>query len=596
MNFFKNKKIILIAVVLPLVAAGVFAAVKLLWREDAREFYFRAESSNFKKVSQWLNQNYTLLQETQKPYKTTPYKRRLELTADVSAGGKPFGMENADRLYDLIKRSKLVVDTQRQPLEDTAVSNVTLLVERVPFIDTTAFTKAGTLYFTIPVLMPGRYFSATINRIDEVYDRFSLPIRPKRLVNVADIAQALKFDEPSFDESAKELGNVFSGLIGKESVKFGGTKELTISGRIYKGREVLVSLDKAAAAELIGGLFSSASAGDALIAFTYGNFADLSAMFDDAGLFRLSEYLDQTGTVILNDSEKKFAEMLNVRKNTEAFRNALKNAFERYTVKNGLEMAVVIDNAGNILDRKLTVYLAAKDGTEDIKADVHTGSSNDVFDDLRNRFITVTLTQNTAGGNTVKEFSMLPAFDKSKGANTKGKIAFSYALTSSDSARSGTEINLNFAGTTDAQTLKRSDVIGFEVKLYGSAGSMGEQLAQPTASPGTALRTAGSIDGELNKISWSNKKLNTKSQTVKLSIKADLPTFGIKNLSAVINLAGEDKLGIKPIVLPDVQQDKITDLNAASDAELGRVEQEILASFGTFYFTNKPVFDAILGK
>jgi hypothetical protein len=598
MNSLKNKKMILTAVVLLFVAAGIFAAVKLLWKEDARELYFKAESNNFKKVSQWLNKNYTLLQETQKPYKTTPYKRRLELTADVSSGGKPFGMGNADRLYNLIKRSKLVVDTQRQPLEDTAVSNVTLLLERVPFIDTTAFTKAGTLYFTIPVLMPDKYFSANINKLDEVYERFSLPVRPKRLVNAADIAQTLKFGEPSFDESAKRLGSVFPGLIGKDSVKFGGTRELTISGQVYKGREILVSLNAAAAAKLISGLFSSASSDDALIAFTYGNFADLSTMLDDAGLFRLSEYLDQTGTVVLSGAEKKFAEMLNVRKNTEAFRISLKNAFERYTVKNGLEMAVVIDNAGNILDRRLTIDLAAKDGTEDIKADVHTGSSNAVFEDCRNRFITFTLTQKTAEGSMVKEFSMTPDFAKPNGTNTKGKIALSYAATSSDAVKSGMDIKLDFTGMTDEKSLKRNDIFGFQVKMFSGTGRMGEQLTQSTTSPdpASALKTDGFIDGELSKFSWDNKKSNTKSQTVKLSVKADLPSFGVKDLSAVINLAGEDKLGIEPIVLPDVQQDKITDLNTVSDAELGRIEQEALSSFGTFYFTNKPVFDAILGK
>ena len=592
----KNKKIILIAVAPIVVAVIVLAAVKLLWKEDAREFYFRAESGNFKKVSQRLDKSYALLQETQKPYKTTPYKRHMELKADVTSGGKPFGMENADRLYDLIKSSKLVVDTQRQPSEDTAVSNVTLLVERVPFIDATAFTKAGTLYFTVPVLMPDKYFSTNINKLDEVYDRFSLPVRPKRLVNAADIARTLKFDEPSFDESAKKLGKVFSGWIGKDSVKYGGMKEFTISGQAHTGREVLVSLNTATATELIDGLFSSVSSDDALIALTYGNFADLSTMLDDAGLFRLSEYLDQTGSVVLNDSEKKFEQRLNVRKDIEAFRNSLKNGFERYSVKNGLEMAVVIDNAGNILDRKLTMDLAAKDGTEDINVDVHTGSSNDVFEDCRNRFITVKLTQKTAQGSTVKEFSMIPAFDRAKGTNTKGKIALSYAMTSNDTVISGTDVNLNFTGTTDTQTLKRNDVMGFQVKIHGGGAGIEGQLSKSAAGSAAALKDDGTIEGELNKVSWNNKKLNTKSQTVKVSVKADLPTFGIKDLSAVIDLTGEDKLGIEPVILPEVQKDKITDLDTVSDAELSRLEQEMLASFGTFYFTNKPIFDAVLGK
>jgi hypothetical protein len=90
--------------------------------------------------------------------------------------------------------------------------------------------------------------------------------------------------------------------------------------------------------------------------------------------------------------------------------------------------------------------------------------------------------------------------------------------------------------------------------------------------------------------------LNTKSYTAKLSVDAELPSFGISGLSAVIDLAGEDRMGIGPVSLPEVPQDKLTDLNTVSDAELDRIKMQAAASFGTFYLSNKSVFDALLGK
>jgi hypothetical protein len=612
MSFLKNRKGVIAAVVLLVVAAGAFAAGRLFWREDARDFYFKAESSNFKQYSQWLSQNYTAFRDKQEPYKTTPYKRRLEVTADVTSGGKPFGLENAGRIYDLIKRSKLVIDTERQPADDTAVSNITLLLERVPFMDTTAFTKDGKLYFTIPVLLPDRYFSADLQHLDAVYDRFSIPVRPKRLVNAADMARSLQFDGPAFEDSAAGLGRVFSGLIGEDAVKYGETAELTIAGQKVKGRTVQVTLSAASATELIGGLFKTAASDDALLAYTYGNFAGVMTLLEDAGLFRLSDYLDQTGTVVLNGQEKRLVETLSGQKNAGSFKNMLQTAMDGYSIKSDVVMSVVIDPEHRILDRKLTLDLAGRDDSGGIKADIHTGFSNTVFEDVRNRFAKVTLEQygadgetaddaaadgntadgNTAGGGTDKasggpaaaaprgtitEFSWVPAFDKASGTDTKGEIALHYAVHPRDGVPSGTDVHLDLSGTTDAKTLKRKDIIGFQADIGGGDGD-------------------GSIRGEWSKISWTNKKLNTKSYTAKLSVDAELPSFGISGLSAVIDLAGEDRMGIGPVSLPEVPQDKLTDLNTVSDAELDRIKMQAAASFGTFYLSNKSVFDALLGK
>lgn len=575
---FKNTRVIT-GIIVFVIAAAVFAAAKLVFQDaDAREFYFKAESKNFEKYSAWIEKNYTGFREKQKPFMEGAYRRRTEITADIQSGGEPFGLKDAGRLFDLIKRSKLVVDTRRQPQEGTAASEVDLLIEKAPFMDAELFTRDRMMYFTVPVLMPEKYFSVNLDKIDEVYDKFSIPVKPKRLVNGADIAQTLQFERKAFDESFKNLGKVFSGVITADTVKYGEDREITLSGKAVKGKEVRIALDEASVSALLDGIAAFVGSDDTLLSYTYGNFADLSAMLDDAGLFRLFSFLDESGVVVLNDSEKGLVDTLNVRKDTEGFRKLIQETLDGCTLKDGLNMAVVIDRDGNILDRRLTANLETKDVDKAYKIDLNTGSTVADAADCRNRFIKAVVTETAKGveGGTV-EFQMTSLFDKADGADTAGNVVLSWNVAPRDGPEYGTDINLDITGGMDPQTLKRNDITGFKVKLYGEGGD-------------------GSMEGEVSKVSWKNKKLNTEDSTTKITVRADLPSFGIKDLSAEVNLAREDSLGIEPFTLPDLQQKQVADLNAASGKELERIKMEAAASFGSFYLTNKPVFDALLGQ
>ncbi len=589
------------AVVL-LAAAGILLLAKLVWNTDAREIYFEAESKNFRKYSQWINDNYTSFMEKQKPYMDMAYRRRMELTADIKSSGKPFGLNNADRLFDLVKRSKLVVDTKRQPREDVAISGVSLLMEKVPFLDAEIFSKAGMLYFTVPVLLPDKYFSVKLDKLDDVYDKFSIPVRPERLIKGTDIAQTLQFDATALNNSADKLGDVFSRLITEGSVNYGEEREVTLSGQVVKGREVLVSLDESAATVLLGELAAFIAEDKTLLSLTHGNFADISTMLDDAGLFRLIGFLHETGVAVLTENENNLVGKLNVRKDLEGFGKYLKETLSSYVLKDGLSMVVVIDKAGNILDRKLSLDLADRSGGKSFKLDINTGSSSTLFEDCRNRFLKIVATEqgedgnsdignsistgnnssdntnnNNTGSTKTTELRVMSVFAKPDGTDTLGNIAVSYAVAAQDGGKSRIDIELDISDKTDNLTLKKNNIIKYRVKMVGGSGE-------------------GSMKGELNSVAWKNKKLNTANITTRLSAQADLPFFGIKDMSAVVNLAREDRLGIELPALPDVQQSVVIDLNAASGKELDLIEMEMMSYFGTFYLTNKPVFDAIFGQ
>jgi len=568
-----SNRYLLIAVGVLAVIAVIVLAIRFLLPEPAEDLYLRAEKNGFEKMVKWAEDRYTAFIDEQTPYLQEAHRRRIEITAQIGQDGEASGAMDMSRISDLVGKSKLVVDMRKQPGEGNSLTNVSLLLEKVPFLDAEVFTDRKKLYFSVPVLLPGKYFSAELNHLEEVYDKFSIPIQPKKLVTGAAIAEALEFDAAAFRTSAGKLGNVAEKYFTKDTVKYGQERELLISGEAVRGREVLISLDEGSATALLHELAGLVAQEDALLQYTYGNIARLSSLSDDAGLFRLFEYLDETGKATMNEIERNLLEGLKVKNDLEAFRKALRETLTGYTVKDGLQMTTVIDNDGNILDRKLVLDLQSTNGTGGLVVDISTGCSNTVFEDARNRFADVIVSD----ASRVIELHVRPDFKKAVGNETGGSITAECAITPEGGDRTGVLLEMELSTKPDELTLKTNRNIDFRVKFFGDIGE-------------------GTIEGEWNNTAWQNKKLNSRNNTSQIRFKADLPFLGIHSFSGVLNLAGEDRFGIEPFTLPDVQHSSIVDLNAATQKDLERIEMEIMASFGTFYLNNKQIFDAFLGQ
>ncbi len=576
MNGFWTRKKIIVSVVI-LVALGAAAAIMLFNSVDARKLYFQAESRNLKRYLDFIDSNYNSFKNSQQAYINSAYRRRTEYTVDISSGGKPFGMNNADRLFDVIKESKLIVDTKRQPVEDYAVSDISLLVEKAPFIDTQVSTGNGKLFFTVPVLLPDRYFSAELDKLDEVYEKFSVPVRPKRLVNLADIYRSLEYDKDSLNGAANKIGSIFSQTITDDVVSFGKSREITIGDKTVKGKEITVKLDSSSATTLLKDLTSFIASDKTIISYTYGNFANISEMLDDAGLFRLFEYLDNAGVVVLNEKEKAAVKKLNITKDIEGFAKNFKAVLDTYALSDGLNMTVFIDRSGNIVNRELSLNMASEEAAKSFGLELKSGSTGNSSslkeDSLIGRYFNIIITQ----PEKTTEISYMPELENSDDNKLTGSMRLSYKVTEIGKEESGVDIKLNISGDTDPKTLKRNKVVKFDTNIYGSEGS-------------------GVLEGELDRITWNNKKLGTLNSNTKISVQADLPTFGIQDLDAVVGITGEDTMNIDGFEMPDISDKTVTDLNAASDSDLNRLQTEVIASFGSFYLTNKPVFDAILNQ
>ena len=203
------------------------------------------------------------------------------------------------------------------------------------------------------------------------------------------------------------------------------------------------------------------------------------------------------------------------------------------------------------------------------------------FSDFKNRFLDIDVDTIPVQGKSSSRYFKINTqlVPTSKDANDKGIINISFGSDVDGAVQSATAVQLDLDSSIDALTLKKTNALKYNITLQGANTSIKDN-----------------VNGEINTVSWSNNKLKTKNWNTMFTINADLPSFKVNDLSIGLNLTGEDKLELEPFTLPQVQTANTIDLNKATDAELNKVENEIMASFGTFYFTNKPIIDAVTGN
>jgi len=580
-GFIKNKKTLIIVITLVTVIAVAAAAYFVFGQKSARDFYLEAEGRNFQQYAQIIKKTYTDFNEARQPYLAGNYKARTEITLDVNGEGSSASDNAANGIVNVLGKCKLVVDSKNNTAEKKNLTELSLLLEKTPFLDAQIFSEGKELYFTVPVFTPDRYFKLDTSRLNEVYDRFNIPVKPLRIPSLIDAADAIKLDIGEFDSLTEEYGSFISKSIKDEDVKYGKSVEMNISGQRTKGREVSVNVDSVAFTALLNGLAAKAGSDDTFAMLTYGNFAAVSEIVDEAGIFRVFDFLDDTGMVALNDTQRELLKAVNVKKDLEGFKKELAELFNSCEFTNGVKMDLIIDSAGNILDRKAVVLMKDTASGAEYEVNIHTGTNNLKYNDYRNRYLELEII--VKSGNKKKNqqyFRFNPTIEpSSKHKNNNGSMVISWGIDAADGMHSSTEVRLDIDASTDELTSKDNSTIKYNIELQGSNEGQPEKLS-----------------GEIKTSKWKNNKLKTRNQTTAFTINADLPDFGITGFSAVLNLAREDKLEMEAFMLPEVAAASVVDLNTATDEELNRVAEEIMGSFGTFYMTNKPIVDAVLGE
>lgn len=581
-----NKKMIIIISISVLTAAALLATAYLtMFSKQARQFYLEAEAKNFKKYSDQIKQIYGDFYSDQKPYIEGNYKKRVEVTADIkSEDTKIFGLSNAQGIFDIINKCKVVVDSKNNPAVNAGLTNISLLLEKAPLIDITVFKKDRQLGFTVPVVLPDKYFTLNLDKLDDVYDRFYkrydlLPIKPKRVVSAVGMAKTIRFSNEELDSTAKNYGTFISALLEDKDVQYGKNVIIKIGNEVKKGREVAITLDSVKTKKLLQGIAEKMSNDDVLLKMTYENYADVIKMLDEAGLFQALKVFDEQGYLKINDTVKGLLNTLNIKKDIPGFKGALKKFLSDVDYPDGLKMTVVIDSSGNILDRKVTINASSNDNAGRV-ININTGTNDVKNDNFKTGICSIKLIDTLKDGNTyTREYSINSTIIPT-GKNEKGGIVINYTGKKNDNLELSTQVNLDIDRNTDELTMKDNSTVKYVVRWAKDKNSSeGDKLS-----------------GELSSVSWKNNKLKTRNKNTTLTMNADLPSSGLKNTSLKLDFKKEDKFDIGEFQLPQLSNSNTIDLNNVTDKDLEKVEGEIEASFGTFYLKNKPIVDAVMGN
>lgn len=568
-----TRKMIIAAAIIVLVAALIYCVWLVLSRKSTAELYLEAEKKRFAEFVNDIEERYTSLKSIYQPYMEQRYSSRTELSLKVSGGLESFGFSDAGAVTDILGKSKLIVKTRTDPAMGISDTEANLLLERAPFLNARLYSDPQTIWLSIPDFLPDRYFSVRRDDLEGLYDRFSIPVKPLRLVSGRAIAANICFDSKAFKESADRLADIWAGYLTDDTVTDNGTGVENIGGHDIEGRKILVTLDEEKATSLLKELLSAAADDDALLTFTYGNFAGISELLDDAGLFRLFSYLDESGTVLLSDYEKEILTRLNVRKDVEKLSEALKKTAGSYRLRNGFRMHVMLDRNEDIVQRRVSLDFLNTAGGDSFKVDIQTGSGFNGHSSVR-----LTLTEyeqdNTANEKRVTELSVDSVMNGANESLKEGNIDISYSITEAGEM-TRIDIGIGISDKIDGRTQKRISSITAEADISGAI--------------------EGSISAYIENTSWDNKKQNKTNSTTGIKVDADLPFLGISGLSASMSIADEDVFGIDEFSLPDFSKEAVMDLYAASDSDIDKLGFEIMASFGTFYLNNKYIFDALLG-
>ncbi len=584
--FIRNRKFLVIIASIFVITSAISSYYLYFYPKSPRDFYLEAEARNFKKYSDHIKQIYGEFYENQKPYMNGKYRNRLELTADIrSDTDKPFGFSNSRNVFDIIRKSKLIIDNSINSDRKETGTRLSLSFERMPLLDAAAYTAQGHMRFNIPVLLSDKYFSVDLGKLDEVYDRFYqryniVAVKPKRVIRAVDLARSISFSGTELDRVERDYGAAISALIDRNDVTYGKEVKVKIGGEQKEGKEIIVSLNGDKTRTLLQTIAEKAGLDDALLKLSYGNYTDVIEILDQAGLFQLFDVLEKKGYLSLNDALKFYLNGMNIKKDLNGFKEAMKEFGNNTAYPEGLEMKLVVDKSGNILGRNLKVMLAEKASADKVVIGIDTHSNSLKDDNFRNGFASFSFTTvNPAGTSLTHVWDINTNFGVPQGGtDKKGSVDINYFKRKNDNEEYTIQLKLDTDKRMDDKTMKENSSTRYSIGFR-------EGINNPMDV----------IKGELSATSWKNDKQKTRNMNATFTLNADLPSLNLKNTELKFNLVKEDKFDAE-FKLPDVKQGDLIDLNRISDRELDNLEISIARSFGAFYLKNRYVVDTLFGQ
>lgn len=574
----KSKKTVLVIFLILVLSVIAAAAFMIFSGKSAYRLYMEAEGKNFERYIKQIKEAYADFYEAQKPYMENSYRSRLELTAEAMLPEQEtLGITDAAGIAGIIKNCKLISDSRFNPTDNVSSTQLLLQFNKMPLADAGVISRDSILGFSVPVLLPDRYFTINMDRADDVYDRFNIPVRPVRFIKMPDIASAIVFSSEELDNIFKEYASLAGQLIPQESVTFGESVDVSLKDTTVRGREVIVTLDGAKTQELLRELIKKTASDNTLINMTYGNLKDISDMLDEAAFFQLFELLDSQGWLKLDDFEKGMIEALDIEKSTDAFTESIKKLAGELQECEGLNMKLVIDNSGAIIQRQAEIDGLVLNNSI-YSLNISSGANENGKDGFDNGYCSLTVNRVDSEGAVHSDFLNINTWSSDgKGSEGSRLLELEFIRKINDIQDKHIKLGLDMKETVDTLTARKNRRAGYDIKISAD-------------NPEVTDRIYGDITTEY----WDNKKQQMRSSNTTVSLNLEMPSFKLEPAGLVFKIAREDRFNIGDFDLPEISSSNTIDLNNITDDELKRLESELITSAGMFYFKNKSIFDTVM--
>ncbi len=523
-----GKKALIVLLIVAVVAAGAYAAVKVMLPKSARFLYMRAEAAAIKGYTDSIKEAYRNAYDE----KNKNAEGITGINTEVSVGIKPGnvgGLDEVKQFLEILEKLSITVEGKYDPAGQRTLADFSLNLDEVPVVAGRYIQDGSMVYLNVPAFLKDNYIKADTGKPQEIMQNLGIEAADEvySIIGNKDAVEPLKPSEfnAALDNSMKNAGSSLVEKIAEEDIQFGKTDdaEAALGSGIKK---VHVTFDEEKTKSMLSAITGAAVRHETLKA--PGSILALYVPF-----YSLKE-----------ETTDEFKEFIDSIVFTE-----------------GLSMELLIDSSNRIVSRKVSFAFRPEEEDSSAKVDISVRRNKPDTSAFADGEAVIKLTGNEDGEQQVLALSMKSTQQE---ANGEGGRKIVSAMLSDEM-------------TVDA-------VIDTVVQNGDGSGDMSSHTNFDVTvnSSGNENKVTGTMD---MKRTADEKRRIYKTE---LDIMAGIDMLESNTQGTVITLGidRENMLDIGEFELPAVDAQKTYDLNSISEEDLEKLKNGLLMSLGMFLISN----------
>ncbi|MBP1932204.1 c-type cytochrome [Ammoniphilus resinae] len=333
-----KKKIILTAVGAAILLGGGSAAGYTMfdWFKSPKQIYLEAEAKSLKTAVESWGENYQDAMAEVKPYLDSTVHSKSELGVKID-WGDGYIDEDVQRISNILKDSKIVIENERDPKAKKEYSQISLAMGGSKLIGFDVLAEEDRLLFGMPELY-SKYAMLDLKKEEELKDKFGIENLPKRIVQPEEFLDALKIPKEELTPILLNYGKLYYDELQDEQVKLVSDVAFDEDSKI-KGREITVTFTDKQFKNFLEKTSEKLEKDQGLIDLFYTRYGKITKLLQENGYEDIKE-LDKS------DFKDDWQAAM------EDFRSGL----EDVEFSKDLQMILLVDSSDQIIDRKVFIY------------------------------------------------------------------------------------------------------------------------------------------------------------------------------------------------------------------------------------------------